>query len=91
MAMAEFFQPEERRLAALTNEELARIFEMRAKAVFFFLEKHVWWDSNRQVYWDKSIPLLNSLYETMLEIQSRYPGQEVREYMDLLPVPHEKA
>jgi len=81
-----FHRPMARRLVDLTNDELALLFEYRAKAVASELKGHVFWDSRFIVYWDKFIRLQDELYEVMLEIQSRYPKAEVKEYMRLLPV-----
>jgi len=81
-----FFRLVTRRLVNLTNTELAMLFKLRAAEVEEALTGHVWWDCNKTVYWSRFMTLQDRLYEVMMEIQSRYPAREVREYNELLPV-----
>lgn len=86
-----WFRPAVRRYKDMTNEELQGLFELRASKVK--LDPKGFWDDNRIVYWSTMIPVLASLYEIMLEIQSRYPASEMlyegeaRFWEPLLPVP----
>lgn len=75
-----------RRLVGLTNSELAMLFQKRANAVAEDLDGHVWWESPFLVYWNQFIELQDKLYEVMMEIQSRYPATEVKEFYRTLPV-----
>lgn len=83
-----FYRMNDRRLVNLSNEELQSLFELRAAKIK--LDPKGFWDCNKTVYWHSMIPLLMDLYEIMLEIQSRYPKEEITRYpnaFDLLPVP----
>jgi hypothetical protein len=73
-----FFRPPERRLSELSNEELQALFEMRSSKVK--IDPKGFWDNNKIVYWEMMWPKLMELYEVMLEIQSRYPKSEIKEY-----------
>lgn len=80
-----FYRPEARPLAGLTNEELQLIFDLRAAKVK--LDPKGFWDDNRLVSWFDMPKLLESLYEVMLEIQSRYPQREIYQGMKgILPI-----
>jgi hypothetical protein len=81
-----FHRPVTRRLINLTNDELSLLFKLRADEVADSLKGHEFWDDNRIVYWNKFILLQDRLFEVMMEIQSRYPAKEVRDYQRLLPV-----
>jgi len=79
-------RPETRRLSDLTNSELTLLFNRRADAITKALDGHAMWNSSFIVYWPRFLELQDKLYEVMMEIQSRYPEKEVREYMRILPV-----
>jgi hypothetical protein len=88
-----YYRPTERRLSSLTNEELRAVYDVRAAKLREALEPKGLWDDVRIVYWGSMIPRMQELYEVLLEIQSRYPKNEIcREldtgfYKELLPVP----
>src|SRR2546423_870118 len=73
-----FNRPKERRLSSLTNEELQQLFELRANKIK--LDPKGFWDNNKIIYWGEMMPRLMALYEVMLEIQSRYPKEEIIKY-----------
>ncbi len=75
-----YHRPKIRRLVNLSNDELALLFSMRAEKITKALTGHIWWDSVKSVYWNEFIPLLARLYETMAEIQARYPTCEMQKY-----------
>lgn len=82
-------RPETRRLAGLSNNELALLFKMRADAVAKELDGHSLWNNPFLVYWTKFINLQDSLYEVMMEIQSRYsldPANEIVAWSRILPI-----
>jgi hypothetical protein len=81
-----FHRPSKRRLINLTNTELSLLFKLRADEIAKDLDGHVFWEDARIVYWDRFIDLQDALFEVMLEIQSRYPASEVKEWNRLLPV-----
>jgi hypothetical protein len=70
----------------LTNDELALLFRKRAADVADNLDGHSMWESKYTVYWTQFTALQDKLYEVMMEIQSRYPRSDVREYHRTLPV-----
>lgn len=72
-----FYRPANRRLMSLTNEELRSLFEMRAKKVEQHIDPNGFWDCNQIIYWNDMFEPLAALFEVMLEIQSRYPYEEV--------------
>lgn len=72
-----FYRPKDRRLSELSNEELRQLFDLRATKVFDKLDPRGFWENNKIVYWNTMIPIIAALYETMLEIQSRYPKEEI--------------
>lgn len=79
-------RPNTRRLSDLTNDELVLLFRKRAKEVADELDGHSFWDSEFIVYWGQFIKLQDYLYEVMMEIQSRYPADEVKNLSRMLPV-----
>jgi len=62
----------------MTNEELQALFELRASKVK--MDPRGFWDCNKIVYWNDMIPRLLALYEIMLEIQARYPKDDICKY-----------
>ena len=85
------YRPETRRLADLTNSELVLLFKKRADAVAKELDGHSLWNSPFLVYWSKFMDLQDSLYEVMMEIQSRYPAREISDWSRTLPVIEPRA
>ncbi len=82
------FRLKDRFYVNLTNEELQLLFNHRASKVQ--LDPKGFWECDKIVYWSVMIPILMDLYEIMLEIQARYPRDEIMKYpgaFDLLPVP----
>ena len=77
-----FYRPSNRRLSELTNEELRQLFDLRAKKIYEELDPKGFWENNKIVYWHGMIPTLEALYEVMLEIQSRYPKNEIVKYSE---------
>lgn len=86
-----FHRPKNRRLINLSNEELAELFKIRAKKISTGLKTHTMWDNNQIIYWSLYMKLQADLYEVMLEIQARYPANEVAHWQQLLPVWEEKT
>ena len=95
-----FYRMKDRRLSNLSNEELQALFEIRAAKIK--LDPKGLWDDNKMVScWGLPAALMD-LYEIMLEMQARYPKEEICKYADikdgrvraskdLLPVPEKWA
>lgn len=92
---AAYYRTSERRLMHLTNEELKMLFEMRVDKVIGGIPL-TYWENDLIISPDYAIKNLGALYEVMLEIQARYPKEQVignhgsgnGPYFDkLLPVP----
>ncbi len=81
-----FFRPETRRLADLTNSELGLLFRKRSDTIAAALDGHTPTQGTDYTSWTQFISRQDALYEIMLEIQSRYPAEKVKENMRLLPV-----
>ena len=76
-------RPKTRRLSDLTNTELSLLFKHRSEKISSELEGHSFWESPHIVYWSRFDTLQESLFEVMMEIQSRYPKEE---FFTALPV-----
>lgn len=81
-------RPPVRRLSELDNTELQALFVLRSSRIAAELNGHQFWDNPRIVYWNKFLILQADLYEVMLEIQRRYPKDEIKGYELLLPLPN---
>ena len=77
-----YYRPVNRRLISLSNEELRALLDIRAKKVHDTLDPKGFWECNQIVYWSAMFAPLLDLYEVMMEIQARYPFDEIGKYVE---------
>ena len=78
-------RPQICQMVSLTEVELLMLFKHRADIIHAKLKNNAG-ISGPSLYWSELATLQNALYETMLEIQSRYPVGSLPTEIRLLPI-----